>query len=91
VADAVRKRDIGPREILSNMIRNVALHLGTPSIKINALTESVVQSIHRGLGIDTNDLSITFFPRHHIVPDRRFLTHEDYAGNGIQLLLFIGA
>ena len=82
-----QNESFGVSETLSNVVRNVALHLGTPSSKVNAFTEAVVQKIHEVLGIDINEPSLTFSQRDNIVPEAGFLTHEDYAGNGIVFIL----
>lgn len=41
-----QNESFGMPETLSNVVRNVALHLGTPSSKVNAFTEAVAQKIH---------------------------------------------
>jgi 4-amino-4-deoxy-L-arabinose transferase-like glycosyltransferase len=76
----------GVREIASNVVRSVAGHLGTPSWKVNAFTESVVANIHGALRISVNEPSVTIQPGRS-VPDIQYFTHEDYAGNGIMVLL----
>ncbi|MBP8116507.1 MAG: glycosyltransferase family 39 protein [Nitrospira sp.] len=82
-----QNESFGVPETLSNVVRNVALHLGTPSSKVNAFTEGIVQKIHEVLGIGINEPSLTFALRDNIVPEAWFLTHEDYAGNGVLLVL----
>ena len=88
-----RNESFGIPETLSNLVRNVALHVVPPSDKANALIESVVRRIHRVLGLSTRDPSLTMLglgPQ-TIVPDKRFLTHEDYAGNTLAFVLSIVA
>lgn len=82
-----QNESFGIPETLSNVARNVALHLGTPSSKVNAFTESVVQKIHGTIGISINHPSLTFSQRDNIVPEVGLLTHEDYAGNGLMFIL----
>lgn len=82
-----QNESFGIPETLSNVVRNLALHLGTPSSKVNAFTEAVVQKLHGVLGISISDPSLTFSQRDHIVPEAWFLTHEDYAGNGLAFVL----
>ncbi len=84
-----QNESFGVPETLSNVVRNVALHLGTPSSRVNASIEAGVQKIHGMLGIRTNEPLLTFVARSQIVPGPEYLTHEDYAGNGIVLVLSV--
>ena len=89
-----QNESFGITETLSNVVRNAALHVVTPSERVNALTESVVRRIHGVLGISIREPSITMLgsgPQDQIVPDTRFLTHEDYAGNGLAFVLSVVA
>lgn len=86
-----QNESFGVPETLSNVVRNVALHLGTPSSRVNASIETGVQKIHGMLGIRTSEPSLTFVERSQIVPGPEYLTHEDYAGNGIVLVLSVVA
>lgn len=86
-----QNESFGVPETLSNVVRNVALHLGTPSSRVNASIEAGVQKIHGMLGIRTNEPLLTFVARSQIVPGPEYLTHEDYAGNGMVLVLSIVA
>src|SRR6185503_8809535 len=53
-------RAFGPRELVSNMVRNIAVQLSTPWQPVNdAIVEKVVQ-IHSTLGIEPSDEDITF-------------------------------
>jgi 4-amino-4-deoxy-L-arabinose transferase-like glycosyltransferase len=59
-ADALEQRhfangEFGLRAAASNVLRNVALHLGTPSQRVNALTERVFRRLIRSLGVDPDD------------------------------------
>lgn len=84
-----RNESFGLSETLSNVVRNVTLHLGTPSSRVNAFVETGVQKIHEALGMSTNEPSLTFVQQNNIVPEVGYLTHEDYAGNGIALILSV--
>ena len=90
-----QNESFGITETLSNVVRNAALHVVTPSERVNALTESVVRRIHGVLGISIREPSITMLgsggPQDRIVPDTRFLTHEDYAANGLAFVLSVVA
>jgi 4-amino-4-deoxy-L-arabinose transferase-like glycosyltransferase len=72
--------------VLSNIIRNLALHLSTPVRSINLGTIQVIKLIHQLLGVDVSD------PRITSPPGQKFdllslINHEDQAGNLIHLLL----
>ena len=82
-----QNESFGLPETLSNVVRNAALHLGTPSSKVNAFTEAVVRNIHHAIEIRLDEPLLTFYARNNIVPEPWFVTHEDYAGNGILLVL----
>jgi 4-amino-4-deoxy-L-arabinose transferase-like glycosyltransferase len=65
--------------VLSNVARNVALHLSTPFKGANRSVEAGVGALHDFLGIDTNDLMAIF-------PGTTFrlstlMQHEDFSGN----------
>jgi hypothetical protein len=80
---------ISPSSVLSNITRNIALHLGTPSLRINIAIDSAIQELHRVLNIDINDPRTT-------EPNRKFQVlqpslHEDSAGNLLHLSLILGA
>ena len=70
---------------VSNVVRNLALHFGTPIDQINTATESEIRSVHRLLGIDTNDPRTTWGNLEFHIPATS--THEDLAGNPIHLAL----
>lgn len=74
--------------LISNILRNLALHLSTPVRSINLITIRIVTAIHQVLGVDPSDPSITSppgqkFDMHSLV------NHEDLAGNPQHLLLII--
>jgi hypothetical protein len=75
--------------ILSNVIRNMSLHVGTPSSRVNGWIQAGIRAVHVPLGISPSD------PRTTVAPDRRFYQrpfrrHEDSAGNPFHLALIIG-
>jgi len=69
---------------VSNVIRNAALHLGTPFDAINAFVEQCVYRAHDFFGIDGADLRSTLEGRMFYFPGHPF--HEDHAGNLLHLL-----
>ena len=72
--------------VVSNVVRNTALHLATPSVTVNRdLIEARVRSLHGVLGLDPDDaatsyLGIPFGVSHQVA-------HEDRAGNPLHLAL----
>jgi hypothetical protein len=75
--------------ILSNVIRNMSLHVGTPSSRVNGWIQAGIRAVHVPLGISPSD------PRTTANADRRFYQrpfgrHEDSAGNPFHLALIIG-
>jgi hypothetical protein len=72
---------------ISNILRNISLHIGTPSYKVNVLLERGINSIHDLLNVDINDPRTTMTGREfHIY---RVSNIEDYAGNPIHLALIV--
>ena len=77
------------RVIGSNILRNISLHLGTPSHSINTGIYRSISFIHNATGIDISDPRTTLY--HSCCPFRiiGFSTHEDRAGNPIHLLIIV--
>jgi 4-amino-4-deoxy-L-arabinose transferase-like glycosyltransferase len=62
----------GPRVILSNVIRNISLHLGTPNATVNGSIYEGVRFLHGLMRIDVSDPKTTFvekFYQRHFTPD----------------------
>jgi hypothetical protein len=76
---------ISPAIVSSNIMRNIALHLCTPSGKINGLMEKEIDHIHSFLGINVNSPKSTFLGTTFKVS--RYRLHEDVAGNPLHLFL----
>lgn len=73
--------------IVSNILRNAGLHMGTPIKLGNAAVEKGICSAHSFLGIDLNDPRTTWTgTRFHI---NTLSAHEDSAGNPIHLVLIL--
>lgn len=70
---------------LSDIIRNLALHLSTPSPSVNHLLIQAVSFIHSLLGVDMNDprTSSSHFQLNSLI------NHEDLASNTIHFLLIV--
>lgn len=73
--------------IISNIVRNIGLHIGTPFERINAVTEKGIRVLHTLMGIETNDPRTTWAGREFHIPIMS--NHEDKAGNAIHLALII--
>lgn len=86
--DAHRSPLLGGRAFLSNLLRNVALHAGTPSPHFNKAVTLVVQEIHGLLDLDVNDPRTTATGQFKV---RWSSTNEDKATNPIHALLILGA
>jgi hypothetical protein len=80
---------ISPSSVLSNITRNLALHLGTPSWRINIGIDDAIGELHRILNIDINDPRTTW-PRQKFQVLKPSL-HEDTAGNLLHLSLILVA
>lgn len=81
----------GPRVVASNLLRNLSLHLGTPSPRLNHALERIVVGVHRTLGIAVDDPRTT-----RLYSDTRFSvrsepSNPDRAGNPAHLLLGLTA
>src|SRR5262245_214258 len=74
---------IDPRGLVSNAVRNGALHLVTPWNGPNGMLEKLVIEGHHVMRFDPNDERTTFGPRFRVQP---FRLHEDFVGNPLHLL-----
>lgn len=73
--------------LISNLVRNLALHAGTPLPAINSAVRTRIERWHTWLGIDVNDPRST-----RLYPEHRFAivgtpTNPDRTGNPIHLFL----
>ena len=75
--------------ILSNLLRNAALHTGTPSSTLNGKIKAFVEAAHRGLGIAPDDPRTSWMGLPFEAPQLSF--HEDSAGNPLHLSLAAAA
>jgi hypothetical protein len=78
---------VSPGVVLSNISRNVALHLLTPSLTLNKYLVSVLDSLHKVLGVGIDDPATTW-PGTSI-NERRLAPHEDSSGNPLHFCLFL--
>jgi hypothetical protein len=82
-------RRIDPPAVLSNLVRNAALHLGLPLPEWNAALTRMITWIHFGIGVNANDDATTYPAR--TWSRVKFVMHEDETGNFIALLLALAA
>jgi 4-amino-4-deoxy-L-arabinose transferase-like glycosyltransferase len=93
-----------PAIVASNLTRNVALQLSSPSPRWNRAVERAVLGLHAQIGIDVNDPRSTWKGSEFRVPARIAgagaadadealfaMLHEDQAGNPVHLLLLLVA
>ncbi len=73
--------------LISNMLRNLGLHLGTPFRRINAATERGIRLLHRPLGLNVSDPRTSWIGLEFHIPIMS--NHEDRAGNPIHLALIL--
>ncbi|MEP0870723.1 hypothetical protein NDA01_13015 [Trichocoleus desertorum AS-A10] len=71
--------------LLSNTIRNVALHIYTPLDSFNNAAENIIRVVHKSLNLDISDPKTTWPGAKFSIP--RLQTYEDTAGNPIHLFL----
>jgi hypothetical protein len=78
--------------MLSNILRNLALHIGTPIGLWNGIANKIIHILHNFIGIDINDKRTTFYGE-FFVPGGwstiGFSGEENGAGNSLHLLLII--
>lgn len=80
---------INLKAFVSNVVRNVTNHLGTPSKRVNKAIEKGVKDFHHWLGIDANDPRTTFEEHEYHV--ERISNNAALAQNFIHLMLiFLG-
>ena len=79
----LRPASLEPGAVLSNLITNASLHLGTPSELVNRALATTITSVHASAGLDLKRL-YPYFGGFRIVA---WSTHEDLAGNLPQFAL----
>jgi len=81
---------ITPASIASNIIRNIALQVSTPSSRVNNYLYKIVHKIHDAMGISENDPRTTWSGSLHFsIPPIQF--QEGLVENPFHMMLIIGA
>jgi len=87
-----RNEAYGINILVSNILRNIALHIGTPIGLWNGIANRLIQIIHIFIGVDINDPRITF-SKTFFVPGGwstiGITGNENGAGNLVHLALII--
>lgn len=78
---------LGVTRTLANAIRNLSLHFGTPSQKVNDQIERMLRATIRGIGSDADDPDATWLGGPFSMSHSSF--HEVHAGNPLHLALLI--
>jgi hypothetical protein len=81
----LRPASLAPPVVASNLLANLLVHVGTPCDAANAWLASTIAALHRAVGLDVAEL-YPFFGGFRI---EAWTTHENVAGNPVQLLLAI--
>jgi hypothetical protein len=77
-----------PATIVSNLVRNTALELATPSATLTSGVDRTVRALHRWIGIDINDPRTTWTDGRFILSPERW-SNELFAGNPLHFLLIV--
>jgi 4-amino-4-deoxy-L-arabinose transferase-like glycosyltransferase len=78
--------------LLSNAIRNIGLHFGTPSVLLNKWIFKIIELFHIVTGVNLNDHRTTIYGNYgayHIANFNFF--HEDYSANFIHILIILSS
>ncbi len=81
---------MSPAALASGIIRNLALHTGTPSDRVNSLQNEWITRVHNAAGIDASDPRTTAPPRYEFAV-RWALTEDAHGGAPVHLLLALVA
>lgn len=77
--------DVSPASVFSNMVRNLALHVGTSNAEMNSAMQNMAEAIIHAVGADPNDPRTTWSYTTFKIP--QLSTHEAVAGNPLHMLL----
>jgi hypothetical protein len=74
------------RGLISNLVRNISLHIRTPSPYVNKGFAIIIQGLHKLIGLDVNDSRTTAWGNFKISTPS---THEILTGNPLHALLIL--
>lgn len=74
------------RGLISNLVRNISLHIRTPSPHVNKAFAIMIQELHQIIGLDVNDSRTTAWGQFKISTPS---THEILTGNPLHALLIL--
>jgi 4-amino-4-deoxy-L-arabinose transferase-like glycosyltransferase len=83
--DKLTNEHVTMKGFISNLTRNIVTHTWTHVESMNMLQYRGVEMVHDFMGHDMNDPATTHSSKGF--SKRRISWHEDYAGNGVHLLL----
>jgi len=86
VYEGVRNEIIGPGSLVSNLLRNTGLIIGTPFSWINQLTENAIYAVHGYLGICPGDPRTSFNALPFQIVTGSF-NNENNAGSPLHVML----
>ena len=78
---------LSPAVVISNISRNLAIHILTPSITLNSILITPLKLLHSAMGIAIDDPDTTW--KGQAIEKLVVLPHEDLSGNPLHLILFI--
>lgn len=78
-----------PQVVISNIVRNIGIHIPTPIDPLNALMEKGIYALHELLKIDMTDPRFAYGEHAFHVGEVNF--HEDYAGNLLHIIAVFAA
>jgi len=87
IAEAFPNEVFSVPELTSNVVRNIAIHLGTPFDKVNRFFEQAVNQFHALIGISPNDPRTTYIGEDFQIGSISF--NENTAGNLLHVILII--
>ena len=80
---------LSPTTTASNVLRNISLHIATPDDVLNQRLQGWVEAALAAIGADPNDPASTWYGTVFQLP--RVSKHESVQGNGMHLMLLVGA
>ncbi|MEO6027715.1 MAG: hypothetical protein ABIR79_12690 [Candidatus Binatia bacterium] len=89
--DSLVNETMSPGLFASNLVRNLAIHIGTGSARIDGVTTDVIARAHATLGLDADDPRTTrLYPLPHFVVAGS-AADPDRTGDPVHLALLLGA